>query len=279
NERLLRELEKACDEAVLQHTMPRTYLSSILKVVRFCLGSRFVGVSSAAGSNLKRRIENIMSNPKQRKLTSWHVLSTSLLAILLALSCMVAAFHGGRVTLAQSQITQPSLSGSVYDSSRAAIPGVMLIVSSLDGKTREVVISDEAGQYRFALLPDGTYALEASKLGFRWRRENNVVIRSGQQQRLDLTLEVGEVSQFVEVVGKSPRTPPAQTKQPRRIRVGGNVQQANLIHEVRPDYPEAARQAGIEGTVSLEAIIAKDGTVVTFRVLNTLTDRSLVKAA
>src|SRR5262249_15193710 len=32
NERLLRELEKACDEAVLQHTMPRTYLSSILKV-------------------------------------------------------------------------------------------------------------------------------------------------------------------------------------------------------------------------------------------------------
>src|SRR5262249_30171936 len=120
NERLLRELEKACDEAVLQHTMPRTYLLSILKGVHFCLGSRLVGVSSATGSNLKRRIENIMSNPEQRKTTSAHALSLSFFVILLALSCMVAAFHGGRVTLAQLQITHPPLSGSVYDASRAA---------------------------------------------------------------------------------------------------------------------------------------------------------------
>jgi TonB family protein len=181
--------------------------------------------------------------------------------------------------MAQSRNTVPVLSGSVYDASRAAIPGAMIVISSFDGKTKEVVIAGEAGEYKFALLPEDTYAVEASKLGFRWRRENNVVIRAGQHQQLDLTLEVGEVSQYVEVVGKSPHVLPAQPRQPRRIRVGGNVQQANLIHEVRPDYPEAARQAGIEGTVSLEAIIGKDGTVVSHRVLNTLTDPSLVKAA
>jgi TonB family protein len=279
NERLLREREKACDEAVLLRTMPRTYLSSILKVVRFCLDSRLAGVSSATGSNLRRRIENIMSDPKEKKLTSWHVLSLSLLLLALVLSAIVAASPRSRVTMAQSRITTPSLSGTVYDASRAAIPGAMVVISSLDGKTREVVVADDAGEYKFGLLPEGSYAIEVSKLGFRWHRQSDVAIKSGQQQRLDLMLEVGEVSQYVEVVGRSPRTPPAQTKQPRRIRVGGNVQQANLIHEVRPDYPEAARQAGIEGTISLEAIIGKDGTVVNHRVLNTLADPSLAKAA
>jgi TonB family protein len=280
-EKLLCEREKACDEEILQHTTSRVYLSSILKVVRFCLDSKMAGVSSIMGSNLKRRIENIMSDPKHKTLTSWHVLVPSLLAVALVLSCIPAGPAGNRLTIAQSRTTAPSLSGSVYDASRAAIPGVMVVVSSADGKTREVVIATEAGQYKFALLPEGTYAVEASKLGFRWRREDNVVIKSGQPLKLDLTLEVGEVSQYLEVVGKSPRlssAPPAYPH-PQRIRVGGNVQQANLIHEVRPEYPEAARQAGIEGTISLEAIIGKDGTVVNHRVLNTLADPSLAKAA
>jgi TonB family protein len=276
NERLLREREKACDEEIVQRLTPRVYLSSILQVVRFCIDSKVVGVSSMTGSDLKRRIENIMSSPKQRTLTSWHVLSMSLLVVVLALSCIVAASLGNRATLAQSRDTEPSLSGSVYDASRAAIPGAMVVVSN--GKTRDVVIADDAGQYKFAVLAEGTYTIEVSKLGFRWHRKENVVIQPGQHQRQDLTLEVGEVSQYVEVVGKSPHVS-SVPRQPQRIRVGGNVQQANLIHEVRPDYPESARQSGIEGTISLEAIIGKDGTVVSHRVLSSLADASLAKAA
>ncbi len=48
---------------------PEAYASSILKVVRFCIGWRVAGVIGAAsGSNLRRRIENIMSigNTKRR---------------------------------------------------------------------------------------------------------------------------------------------------------------------------------------------------------------------
>lgn len=277
--RLLQEREQACDEEVLQSKESKAYVSSILKVVRFCLDSEMAGVSSVAGSNLKRRIENIMSDPIQRKLTSWHVVSMSLFVATLVMSCVLAASHGNRVTMAQSQSAVPMLSGSVYDPSQAAIPGAMIIISSPDGKTKEVVFAGDAGEYKFALLPEGTYNLEASKEGFRSRQEKNVVITSGKPQRLDLTLEIGEVSQYVEVVGKSPRATPASPRRPYRIRVGGNIQQANLIHEVRPDYPEATRQAGIEGTVSLEAIIGKDGTVLNHRVLNTLANPALVEAA
>src|SRR6185437_10438975 len=46
-----------------------------------------------------------------------------------------------------------------------------------------------------------------------------------------------------------------------RIRVGGNMAVANLIHKVDPVYPAIAKAAKIQGTVVLHAIIGKDGVV------------------
>ena len=48
---------------------------------------------------------------------------------------------------------------------------------------------------------------------------------------------------------------------PQRIRVGGNVQKFNLIHEVPPVYPPLAKAARIQGSVQFTAIIGKDGQV------------------
>ncbi len=62
---------------------------------------------------------------------------------------------------------------------------------------------------------------------------------------------------------------PAPPKEPlKRIRVGGQVQQANLISQIKPIYPQLARQARISGTVRLQAVIAKDGTVQELQVLS-----------
>jgi protein TonB len=47
----------------------------------------------------------------------------------------------------------------------------------------------------------------------------------------------------------------------QRIRVGGNVQQANLIRKITPIYPPLAKQARIQGTVRFTAIIGKDGSI------------------
>jgi outer membrane biosynthesis protein TonB len=52
-----------------------------------------------------------------------------------------------------------------------------------------------------------------------------------------------------------------ESRAPRSIRAGGNVEQANLIYQVTPVYPEIAKSAHITGTVLLHAIIGKDGTV------------------
>lgn len=64
-----------------------------------------------------------------------------------------------------------------------------------------------------------------------------------------------------------PPPPPPKTVTPQRIRVGGNVQAANLINQVRPIYPPLAKQARISGTVELSAIIGKDGRVQDLKVV------------
>jgi protein TonB len=51
------------------------------------------------------------------------------------------------------------------------------------------------------------------------------------------------------------------------IRVGGNVQQANLVSQEKPVYPAQARQDRVQGTVQLQVIIDKEGHVEEVSVL------------
>jgi protein TonB len=50
--------------------------------------------------------------------------------------------------------------------------------------------------------------------------------------------------------------------------VGGQVEQAKLIFKPSPEYPPLAKMARIQGTVRLEAIIAKDGPIQDLKVLS-----------
>jgi periplasmic protein TonB len=66
----------------------------------------------------------------------------------------------------------------------------------------------------------------------------------------------------------SPPPPPAPAAAVVRVRVGGQVEGAKLIFQVRPEYPEVARMARIQGAVRLEAVISKEGTVESLKVVS-----------
>jgi len=68
------------------------------------------------------------------------------------------------------------------------------------------------------------------------------------------------------VVAAPPPPPPPPPAE--RIRVGGQVQSAKLANQARPVYPPLARQARIQGTVKLEAVISKDGTIEELKVVS-----------
>lgn len=84
-----------------------------------------------------------------------------------------------------------------------------------------------------------------------------------------ITLQIGDLHETIHVsatrVAPGPAAP-AGTAQ--AVRIGGNVRPPRKEVDVRPLYPEAMRAAGREGVVPIEAIIRRDGTVGSVRVLS-----------
>jgi protein TonB len=93
---------------------------------------------------------------------------------------------------------------------------------------------------------------------------------------LDIVLPLGQISESMTVSGKNAAAAPIPA--PRRIRVGGNVQAAKLLEAPRPIYPPAAEAAGMQGTVSLHAVVTLSGGISGLAVLSS-PDPSLANAA
>lgn len=81
---------------------------------------------------------------------------------------------------------------------------------------------------------------------------------------------IGGIIGSVPSAAPPPPPPPVEQKKVtvQRIRVGGQVQQANLIRQPKPIYPPLAKQARIQGVVRFNAIIGRDGTIQNLQLIS-----------
>lgn len=100
---------------------------------------------------------------------------------------------------AQSDVTSGELHGSVTDPSGAVVPDAKVTVKSdMTGFTRAAETNQE-GEYRILLLPPGVYDVQVEKDGFRTQVLRDVRVTVGQIALLDVSLELGPVTQVAEV--------------------------------------------------------------------------------
>src|SRR6267378_3650807 len=97
--------------------------------------------------------------------------------------------------------TQAGISGVIHDPSGAVIPGVTVTVTNPATNFVRSAISNEAGVYNFPVLQPGVYNIKVELPGFRTIEQNNVELQVQQSARIDFTLQVGDVSQTIEVSG------------------------------------------------------------------------------
>src|SRR6266702_2047479 len=97
--------------------------------------------------------------------------------------------------------TQASISGVIHDPTGAVIPGVMVTVTNPATNFYRSAISNEAGVYNFPSLQPGRYNIKVELPGFRTITQNDVELQVQFAARIDFTLQVGDVSQTVEVEG------------------------------------------------------------------------------
>jgi hypothetical protein len=101
-----------------------------------------------------------------------------------------------------AQGTSGNISGQVLDPSGLSIPGVRIAATNLATNVITTATSTDTGNYNL-IVPPGLYRLTAEATGFKQFLQNNVTVTASASVRVDAALEVGSVSEMVEVKGKS----------------------------------------------------------------------------
>jgi len=114
-------------------------------------------------------------------------------------------------SLGWAQALTGGIAGTVYDRTHAAVPGTEIILRSVATGATRTTTTSTAGSYEFPQLGPGAYDLTAQAKGFRRMVERNIMVDVGAVVHLDLTLEVGEMSQTVEVTAELPLIEPDKT--------------------------------------------------------------------
>ena len=131
--------------------------------------------------------------------------------------------------LAYGQIAS-RISGTVRDASGAIMTGVKVTVSDVNRGTTQTTVTNDAGRYSFPTLRVGEYAVSAEMSGFKKSVAEKIKLEVNQTAEVDIQMELGEVTQQVEVVGAAPLL------QTNDSQVGGLVENKQIV-----DLPLAAR--------------------------------------
>jgi hypothetical protein len=103
-----------------------------------------------------------------------------------------------------AQKTTGSIHGTVTDPSGGAISGASVVARNAATNLERSAMTDGSAFYRLELLPAGTYTLTVEKSGFRRQVMKDIVLQIDQEARLDVSLQLGEVNQQIEVTSAPP---------------------------------------------------------------------------
>jgi outer membrane receptor protein involved in Fe transport len=115
----------------------------------------------------------------------------------------IAAFAASLTSELSAQGGSSTINGTVFDQGKAVLPGVTVVATNqATGLTRETVTGPE-GQFVLPAMPPGTYTVRAELQGFQ-AREQQVVLRIGQELTVDLALPLAGVAETVTVTSEAP---------------------------------------------------------------------------
>jgi hypothetical protein len=118
---------------------------------------------------------------------------------IIAICCLLvvagtAFAQGGRGTI----------TGTVGDSAGAVIPGATIELKNINTGALYQTQSSSTGNYTFSQLPAGTYQISSSVSGFKQFSQTGITVLSAQTLRIDISFEVGDISETVTVNADAP---------------------------------------------------------------------------
>ncbi len=120
----------------------------------------------------------------------------SILAACLALFVSVQAVSAQTITGA--------ITGTVTDSSGAVVPNVKVTATNVDTNLAYTALTNDAGVYNLVFVPVGSYTVAAEAPGFKKITLEPIRLEVNRTARVDISMEVGQVTEAVEVTGIAP---------------------------------------------------------------------------
>ena len=120
-------------------------------------------------------------------------------------------------TAVLGQTTSATLSGTIRDASGAVVPDVKLSAKNTQTGAVRDSKTDGDGRYSLPNLDPGQYELRAERSGFKTLVQSGVVLTVGGAVVLDLSLQVGGVSEVVEVRQEAPLIEPTRAELSRVV--------------------------------------------------------------
>ena len=102
------------------------------------------------------------------------------------------------------EMTKGELSGVVTDASGARVPAASVVATHITTQFTREAQSNDSGVYVMSFLPIGEYTLSAESSGFRKYSQSGINLGGGDKKVIDIVLEVGEVTDVIEVTAAAP---------------------------------------------------------------------------
>ena len=164
-----------------------------------------------------------------------------IIQVVAAVVCLVTAMT------ASSQTITATLEGVVEDSTGAVIPGAAVNVINTATNAEFVTETNASGRFIAPSLQPGPYTVSVEASGFKRMERSGLVLEVEQTARIQITLEVGAISETVEVSAEAPLIESTTSSMGQVI---DNQKMINLPLNSRNPYRLALLVPGVSGRVS-----------------------------
>ena len=155
-----------------------------------------------------------------------------LAAVVLFLSAVTASAQEFRATI----------SGRVFDSTNAAVPGAKLTAVNVATNESTNASTDQTGAYAIPFLRPGEYRLSVTAQGFKQYNRENIVLEAARISGIDVVLEVGTITENITVTGEAALL---ETQTASRGGVVNTQQVAELPLNARNPFMLGSMMAGV----------------------------------
>jgi hypothetical protein len=107
-------------------------------------------------------------------------------------------------SLAHAQRTTGEIIGKVTDTSGSVLPGVTVTLRGAGVPGQPTVVTGDSGNYRFPVLPPGSYEIEYTLAGFATLKHEGVVVAVGATVELVSAMKIGGLAETITVSGETP---------------------------------------------------------------------------